>query len=293
MLLMADILEHHIFGMQLYARNTKDCLLMVRTKQHLVATPRNKNITPSGYIDSSKSDNDLDLQGEGGWVIVKKQRVTILVPPLPAAKKLITQKPGPSQPQAIPRKTTSNQIEAPIDICPRILSVDEREKSIPLAPRKGIQITRKVPAQDLSTLAKPLRVDSIMEAGGLSRVDQVGTSKTDKRFGVSDTSKAIKRPRLLHCPSGFFDGGMLVSQRLRASNLERNLQKAGGLSRWLASLGLSQFVRIFQRKSVNKFQLVNLTMKKLKDMGANAVGPRRKLIHAIDCVCQPYYFEAI
>ncbi|XP_041022944.1 uncharacterized protein LOC121263993 [Juglans microcarpa x Juglans regia] len=165
MLLMADILEYHIFGMQLYARNTEDCLLMVRTKQHLVATPRNKNITPRGYIDSSKSDNDLDLQGEGGWVIVKKQRVTILVPPLPAAKKLITQTPGPSQPQAIPRKTMSNQIQAPIDICPRILSADEREKSIPLVPRKGIQITRKAPAQDLSTLAKPLRVDSRMEAG--------------------------------------------------------------------------------------------------------------------------------
>ncbi|KAM2890632.1 hypothetical protein FF1_008756 [Malus domestica] len=31
-------------------------------------------------------------------------------------------------------------------------------------------------------------------------------------------------------------------------------------------------------------------MKKLKDMGASAsaVGPRRKLMHAIDCFCQPF-----
>ncbi|KAF5473421.1 hypothetical protein F2P56_010033 [Juglans regia] len=263
---------------------------MVGKKQrHLVANPRNKNITPSAHLNSSKSSDDLDVQGEDSWVIVKKQRVTILVPPLPAAKNLKTRNLGPSQLEARPQKT-SNQIQPPIDICPRILSVDEEGKSMSLAPEKSIQFVRNAPSQDLPTLTKPPSEDLRMEA---ENTNQVGTSKTCERFGVSDTSKAIKRPRLLHCPSGLIDGGMLLSQKLRASNLEIKLKRAGGLSRWLASLGLDQFVRIFQRKSVNKFQLVNLTMKKLKDMGANAVGPRRKLIHAIDCVCQSYCFEAI
>lgn len=263
---------------------------MVKTKQkQLGAIPRNKNVTPSGYIDSSNSNKDLDLLGEDGWVIVKKQRVTILVPPLPAVKKFI-QNLEPSQLQAIPIEAASDQISPQIDLCPRMPSGDEREKSIPLAPKKGISFARKARAQDMPTLAKPSRVDLRM---GAEDAAQVATSKIQKRFGVSDTSRAIKRPRVLHCPSGFIDRGMLLNQRLRASNLERNLQKAGGLSRWLAMLGLDQFVSIFQRKSVNKFQLVNLTMKKLKDMGAYAVGPRRKLIHALDCVCQPYCFESI
>lgn len=264
---------------------------MVKTKQRqLVAIPTNKNITPSGHIDSSKSNNDLDLQGEDSWVIVKKQRITILVPPLPATKKLPTQNLEPNQPQATTQKTATNQIQPPIDICSGMPSIEEREKSMSLAHKQGIQFARKAAAQDMPTLAKPPRLDLRTEAG---KPDQVGTSKIYKGFGVSDASKAIKRPRLLHCPSIILDGGMLLNQRLRASNLERKLQKAGGLSRWLASLGLGQFARIFQRKSVNKFQLVNLTMKKLKDMGANAVGPRRKLMHAIDCVCEPYGLEAI
>lgn len=264
---------------------------MVKTKQRqLVAIPTNKNITPSGHIDSSKSNNDLDLLGDDSWVIVKKQRITILVPPLSAAKKLTTENPGPYQPQATTIKTAPNQVQPPIDICSIMPSIEEREKSMSLAPKQGIQFARKAPAQEMPTLAKPPRIDLRTEAG---KPDQVGTSKIYKRFGVSAASKVIKRPRLLHCPSIILDGGMLLNQRLRASNLERKLQKAGGLSRWLASLGLGQFVRIFQRKSVNKFQLVNLTMKKLKDMGANAVGPRRKLIHAINCVCQPYGLEAI
>jgi hypothetical protein len=118
------------------------------------------------------------------------------------------------------------------------------------------------------------------------------TFRSIDALGVSNISKTIKRSRLLLGPGSFLDGEMLLNQRLRASLLEKKLQKAGGLSRWLASIGLRQFVRIFQEKSFSKFQLVNLSMKKLKDMGADAVGPRRKLIHAIDCICQPHCFGA-
>ncbi|XP_039155931.1 uncharacterized protein LOC108954122 [Eucalyptus grandis] len=76
----------------------------------------------------------------------------------------------------------------------------------------------------------------------------------------------------------FSSGVTILHQQLKARNLEKKLQKAGGLSSWLMSVGLGQFVRIFRCRRINEFQLANMTMKKLKDMGAAAVGPRRKLM---------------
>ncbi|XP_074575938.1 uncharacterized protein LOC141832338 [Curcuma longa] len=83
----------------------------------------------------------------------------------------------------------------------------------------------------------------------------------------------------------------VVDYKLRALNLERKLQLLGGLRTWLLSQGLERFICIFEREKVGIYQLVNLTMSKLKDMGANAVGPRRKLIYAIERLCRPSYFE--
>lgn len=83
----------------------------------------------------------------------------------------------------------------------------------------------------------------------------------------------------------------VVNRMMRASNLERKIVRAGGFSRWLSSLGLQQFVRIFHGRKVSKFQLANLSMQKLKDMGVHPVGPRRKLIHAIECLCEPCCFQ--
>ncbi|CAN0927564.1 hypothetical protein LINGRAHAP2_LOCUS35980 [Linum grandiflorum] len=106
--------------------------------------------------------------------------------------------------------------------------------------------------------------------------------------GVSNGSKIIKRrPRMLPGLRSLLDGRLLLDQTLRATLIERKLEKAGGLSNWLGSIGLGQFEAIFHS---GEYELVNLTMNKLKDMGVDAVGPRRKLMHAIDCICQPYCF---
>lgn len=245
-------------------------------RRHLVATSATKNSAAS----------DLDLHGEDSWVVVKKQRITILIPPLPHARKPIMPKPGPSKLEAIPMKTVNNRSPVQIEGCTRIPSVDEQEKVTPLAPNRGIQIPS---LPHFSTLPK-LPIQNVTVES--RNTDHAKTFKSHNMLRVSNISQTMKRPRLLHGPGSFLDGSMLLNQRLRASLLEKKLQKAGGLSRWLASLGLGQFVRIFEGKSVNKFQLVNLNMKKLKDMGADAVGPRRKLMHAIDCICQPYCFEA-
>lgn len=256
---------------------------MAKSKQkQLVAIPAHKSTTSNGNIDSLNSDTDLDPHAENSWVIVKKQTVTVLVPSLPAADRSPQLNQEPNQPQAVPRKGVKYGSELPEETGTTVPSIDEQIKPMPSIPRLAVQTN--------STLTKPSRQDYRVES---ANPIQVRTSKPQKVLGVSKTSKPLVRTRLmLQGPSDFYDGGMPINQRLRALNLERRIQRAGGLSRWLASLGLGQFVKIFQRKGLSKFQLVNLTMKKLKDMGAVPVGPRRKLMHALDCVCQPYCFEA-
>ncbi|KAI9152889.1 hypothetical protein LWI28_002538 [Acer negundo] len=248
--------------------------IMVKQRRQLIAVPE----------DNSNSNGDDD------WVIVKKQKVTILVPPLPVANKSTTLNPGPDQMQEIPRKTVNNQSQYSTEPHLKKPLVDDQEKLTSLAPKRCIQITRKTPHQCIPTSGKPVMLDYRTS----ENPDQVGTSKLHNILGVPNIMKTVKPPRLLHGIgiNALPDRSTLLHQRLRAINLERKLQKAGGLSQWLASLGLGQFVKLFQGKNVNKFQLVNLTMKKLKDMGADAVGPRRKLMHAIECVCQPYCFVA-
>ncbi|CAA6673137.1 unnamed protein product [Spirodela intermedia] len=66
---------------------------------------------------------------------------------------------------------------------------------------------------------------------------------------------------------------IVVNQRMKAVNLERRLERLGGLKRYLESLRLSRFVRLIEKEQLDKFQLVGLTMGKLKEMGADAVGP--------------------
>lgn len=200
---------------------------MVKQRQKQLMKQKQKpeaksNITSSNLIDSPNSRTQLDdLYGEDSWVIVKKQRVTILIPPLPQAATKPSTIPSPRSSQ--PATSWAHSLEP-----------------------------EKITKQNIASSAKPKFVST-----------------------------------------GFFDRSRVLNKRLRASNIERKIRRAGGLSQWLASLGLKQFVRLFRRKSVGKFQLVNLTMKKLKEMGADAVGPRRKLMHAIDCLCQPYCFEMV
>ncbi|GLJ53249.1 hypothetical protein SUGI_1134860 [Cryptomeria japonica] len=92
--------------------------------------------------------------------------------------------------------------------------------------------------------------------------------------------------------TSYVNTSVLDNQSKKMLILRKNLAKAGGLRRWLVSKGLAQFVDIFQREKVDEFRLLQLTMATLKEMGAHAVGPRRKLIHAIDCLSQPYHFGA-
>lgn len=262
--------------------------LMVKTnKKRPEKIPDKKDGTSHCLMDSPASDNQHE---DCDWVIVKKQRVTILVPAAPLSVKPVTVNQEPSHMHPMPLLPSSNRNELPRETSNENPSSTEQEKTNSLAVEGDTHTAGRAPPPLLkSPLANPPQVYQRIES---ENPHQVSALKSHKLLGVSNTSKAIKQARTLLAPKRYSNLATL-NQGLRASNLQRKLARAGGLSKWLISLGLEQFVRIFQGKILGMYQLANLTMKKLKDMGASAVGPRRKLIHAIDCVCQPYCFEGL
>lgn len=223
----------------------------------------------------------VDLLEKDGWTVVKKQKIIILIPPLPVTEQSTLKYAGESQPQLKPRKTVDTHSEYPAKTCSRECSVSEIEKSTSQAPDIDVPATKTVDPQPSPLSPKPSNPSHFMA----SENTKIDSPRALKSLGVYRPFRVRKHTLI------FADVKPLLNQRMRVINIEKKLQRAGGLSNWLVSLGLERFIKIFQQKNVNKFHLANLTMKKLKDMGAVAVGPRRKLMHAIDCVCQPYCFE--
>lgn len=117
---------------------------MVKSKQRQLATKHsNKKNTQGGGMNSSSPKIKLDLSGEDGWVIVKKQRVTILIPPLPVALKSKVANHGPGQLEAKPRKKVQDQSRLSVQMFPKLPSKAGREKFISLAQKEGIEIARR------------------------------------------------------------------------------------------------------------------------------------------------------
>lgn len=223
----------------------------------------------------------VNLLGGDDWIVVRKQKVTILIPPLPGAEQLITANTGESQPE-MPRTTVDTAPPSPAAVSANHLA-SEREKSLLQAPECAIPVANIVCPQSRLSLPKSSSTGHLMTSEN-TKLQSVRCRTSN--HGLSTLK--VRRQALL------FGGGMpLLNQRMRAINIEKKVREAGGLSCWLVSLGLERFVNIFQQERMNRFQLANLTMKKLKDMGAFAVGPRRKLIHALDCLCQPCCFEHV
>ena len=248
---------------------------MAQQKQHqLVSAPARKKKRPAA--------RDVAFASADGWMVVKKQRITILIPPLPATQQFTVPNAEESQPQASLRNTINAQSECSDKTYSQKHSVSQREKSWSLAPDSAIPTAKMAhpprPTPLFPKLSNPRRSISYDNP-------QISNIRDQKSVGLFSAMK-VRKPALI-----FGDRKPLLNRRMRTINIEKRLQRAGGLSSWLVSLGLERFVKIFRQKNVSKFQLANLTMKKLKDMGADAVGPRRKLMHAIDCLCQPYCFE--
>ncbi|XP_058109986.1 uncharacterized protein LOC131253149 [Magnolia sinica] len=275
--------------------------------------------------DSMSSDNS--------WVVVKKQKITILVPP----SSPVQPPPQSSRMKRVPtkgRKTAKSrhQIMAKrhykrswskqrkSTTCPfkeEIQFVGGGSKALDInnsACRPGL--TNQLPKSTFKTAPEgsdllvcanfPATKNKHMLRTGKFSETLVGAFRPPNRvLEARDRQPSSSFATLNHQDlplhiigekGTFFERsfsclnvGALQNQKMRALNIERKLERAGGLSRWLVSQGLGQFIPMFQRENVDKIQLLNLTMHKLKDMGADAVGPRRKLIHAIDCLCQPYF----
>lgn len=234
------------------------------------------------------------------WVIVKKQRINILIPPTTNPKNNNIQ------------TTSRNVMKCLEDDKKRFykLSKGKHDKSstkqIPDngASADGNGINSRVPDSNHNIITKLTATGTSADGNGLSFKAQVSNHNIVplKKFKEPQLTEACNDrgkimvskytrtsgggPRLL--PIGSLN---VVNKRLRALNLERKLKGLGGLRRWLVSQRLDQFINIFERKKLGKYQLANLSMSKLKDMGTDAVGPRRKLIHGINNLCQPYYVK--
>ncbi|XP_020686774.1 uncharacterized protein LOC110102679 isoform X2 [Dendrobium catenatum] len=123
--------------------------------------------------------------------------------------------------------------------------------------------------------------------------------KTCNMLHVDGSGQVDPKPKLQQPQSSFHayygighvGAVKVVDRKIRAMNLESKLRSLGGMRKWLSLLGLDRFAQVLEMKNVSQHQLVNLSTSKLKGMGMNAVGPRRKLIHAIDLLSQPYYSQ--
>ncbi|KAI4389644.1 hypothetical protein MLD38_001849 [Melastoma candidum] len=133
----------------------------------------------------------------------------------------------------------------------------------------------------------PSRVPPPDKIEASSDFDEYSTPGINRTISVHSTPRNFIQRNMDGGLGVLPDGPGLLSQQLRARNLKRKLEEAGGLVSWLLSMGLVQFVKIFEHKPVNEFQLASLTMQKLKEMGAAAIGPRRKLMHALNTGSYP------
>ncbi len=78
------------------------------------------------------------------------------------------------------------------------------------------------------------------------------------------------------------DSELALSKQInRVAIVKAKLEEVGGLTDWLVQHGLGVFVGLFEERNIDEEALVQLTMEALKEMGVYAVGPRRKLIWAI------------
>lgn len=252
--------------------------MLVATKD---AVSSAASIEPSNPLVESESTEEDD-----GWVIVKKRKITILIPPSPPLH------PQPRSPEmnCIPANSKRRVESISLALKRRRRKHSKAEHGKPAATPSAKGSTQIAQEFD-ALLGNAAHIDGPNHFSGKLVLQQASPVHVDapvgskRTFGSSETIRGAPTP-----PIGALS---IVNRRLRAFNLERKLQGLGGLRSWLLSQGLGRFARIFEREKLSRYQLANLTMSKLKDLGADAVGPRRKLIHAIHRLCQPYYFDAL
>lgn len=258
------------------------------------------SLSCSDSLGSSHLMAELEAE-EDGWVIVKKQRINILVPP--------TTNPTNNSIQTTSRNVRK-RLEDDKKRCYNLSKVKHNKSSTTSIPANGASadgsgINSRDPDSNHNIITKLTATGTSADGNGISSRAQesnhniVAPLKKLKELQLAEACN--DRGKIMVCNNTRIFGGVprslpigslnVINKRMRALNLERKLKGFGGLRRWLVSQGLDRFVNIFEREKLGKYQLANLSMSKLKDMGTDAVGPRRKLIHGIDNLCQPYYVK--
>ncbi|KAI4320912.1 hypothetical protein MLD38_034345 [Melastoma candidum] len=275
------------------------------------------------------SEIEIDPFEDRSWVIVKKQRVTILLPPLPVSEGCLVQDAGgrealdgaaeggtwarnghplgvsPSSDPSLKEIVSSEKVDElsilrtdrPMKALSPFRKINRRSRAGgPHASRSRVE---PLDQKDTPAAHTTLIGNFWLQTHGPSWVPPANKNEASRDFDEYSTP-GINRTKLVQrTPMNFIqrdiDGGLcvltdrpeLLRRQLRARNLKRKLEEAGGLVSWLLSMGLVQFVKIFEHKPAIEFQLAALTMQKLKEMGVVAIGPRRKLMHALNCVSRP------
>ncbi|CAN6464261.1 unnamed protein product [Victoria cruziana] len=288
----------------------------------------------------SKVEEETNVDKDS-WVIVKKQKIRIFIPPLSVVVPTDHEKSRGKriQPGARKRGRPKLQYKDDMSLLERETQCGERRKSygsnispVLLSPAQNEQsnvppaIVAEVPTVSGTSDGLPSQKDveeGSDELSGPNNVDltshvhrqsedglleskdknvETGTLVNDSEDVVGEPSSTLQplpeEDESARIPQEQQDFKLLESvnypnncrvqdRNIRALVLEHKLELAGGVNKWLISKGLERFVDIFQKEKMGNFELLNLTMERLKDMGLNAVGPRRKLMHAIDCLTQP------
>ncbi|XP_042056707.1 uncharacterized protein LOC121801305 [Salvia splendens] len=273
---------------------TTDTQLMVKPKQRQIHRSCGKKHQNQRFPHADPPD-------DGDWMVVKKQKITIIIPPMPNKKhsEMPTVEDGQLQekPRSItnsksPRNTTNSQSpNRKTNSQVHCSSANTAKLSVHELDKSRSSEEQAVQPQPQPPLEVPNVNFEKPPSSSHQRTTLDNSPLRGHREGNDISLWSIPRSR--QGMKIFADSTSFLNQRMRASYLEKKLRKAGGLENWLDSLGLARFIKVFQMRRVGKFQLANLTMQKLKDMGTDAVGPRRKLMHAIDCLCEPHCFQHI
>ncbi|KAG6551338.1 hypothetical protein Mapa_007124 [Marchantia paleacea] len=106
-------------------------------------------------------------------------------------------------------------------------------------------------------------------------------------FLVIKKEEGVDIDQSAQCSAGkdvILSGAELIKQNSQLAIINKRLDAAGGLRRWLLDKGLGQFVPIFDNNKIDSLTLLHITMTGLKEMGMVPVGPRRKFMHALNCL---------
>lgn len=243
-------------------------------------------------FDTSRSQNIMD--NDDDWVIVKKQRVTILIPPL---------SPVAASPQAGTPKLSSGQTSLPT-MTKRNYNASTKKhvtmKKSQESSLEGLGVDGRMKTAQTHPSDNIVHQDDVRMRGQSSRSPAAPVVKSDWTKHADRAVEGLSHQAAeiaTSSPQNTYElalpiiSSRLTNKILRARILQRRVAQFGGLRNWLLTCGLGWFVNILDSEEMGMYQIVSLTMNQLKEMGLIAVGPRRKLIHAIDSLCKPRQFE--